>query len=133
MGIRLLLEGPDLALASMQGGKAIMARLAHSESLGKAICEALVIDPTFVTGLELRLRVGEIPTLIIESAVREGTELKNIFLAYKLVPIEEETEVKLAEWDGIYPPITETGKPGVQPARFVVYARHEEDAENEPD
>jgi len=100
-----------------------MARLAHSESLGKAIGEALGIDLTFVTGLDLRLRVGEIPTLIVESVVREGVDLKPAFVGYKLVPIEEE-ETILTEWDGYYPAY---GMPNSQPARHVVYARHEEE------
>ena len=69
-----------------------MARLARSESLGTAICAALGIDPTFVTGLELELRVGQFPTLIIESVVREGVDLKPAFVGYKIVPIEKEAE-----------------------------------------
>ena len=113
-----------------------MAGNAPRDALAMAICEALDIPTTKLRRMELHFEVGTAPTLIAEKWIFDEEypkELKTILERYKVVPIGDEEEVKLAEWNGIYPPITETGKPGTQPARFVVYARHEEEAEHGSD
>lgn len=112
-----------------------MAKTVHL--IGKAICEALGIDANQTVRLRMILDAHSLEAtveqiVIIKQGVDEDQAQKigSILKAYKLVPLKEEAEKPLAEWDGYYPPFVNPDDPPPQPARFVVYARHEEGAED---